>query len=417
MIRAGVLKLGCGILGQMLAADPGHRGPRVDCGRGHQAGFVSYRDKVIDTVLGPVTLTRAWYHCAACKHGFAPRDAELGVAGTSMSPGLTAMNDRAAAEVPFAKAAGLLAELAGVELTVKRVERAAEADGTARATASRARAALTAGRKLVPLPPDPLPDKLYMVIDGTGIPVTSKETAGREGKGENGRAGTREVKMAVFFTQDTVDDEGYPVRDRASSSYIATFEPAAAFGGLVKAEGIRRGADHVRQLTIIGDGAAWIWGIAASKFPEATCIVDLYHAREHLHSLTRSLEFMLGDHKDEWLAARLDDLDYGYIDGIAAAVRAYPLEGVKKDEVDKELGYFLNNAPRMRYHWFRSRGLFVGSGVVEAGCKAVIGQRLKQSGMHWTVNGADAIITLRCTQASSQWETTYRNRHNQTPAA
>ena len=63
---------------------------------------------------------------------------------------------------------------------------------------------------------------------------------------------------------------------------------------------------------------------------------------------------MLGDRKDEWLAARLEDLDYGDIDGIAAAVRVYPLVGVKKDEVDKELGYFLNNAPRMRYHWFRS---------------------------------------------------------------
>jgi hypothetical protein len=70
----------------------------------------------------------------------------------------------------------------------------------------------------------------------------------------------------------------------------------------------------------------------------------------------------------------------------------------------------------MRYHWFRSRGLFVGSGVVEAGCKSVIGQRLKQSGMHWTVNGADAIITLRCTEASSQWEAICDHRHNQTGA-
>ncbi len=187
------------------------------------------------------------------------------------------MTAKAAAAVPFGRAAGLLEDLAGVRLTVKRVERAAEADGAAQATASRARAGLIARRKLVPLPPDPLPDKLYMVIDGTGVPVTSKETAGRQGKGEDGRARTREVKMAVFFTQDKVDDEGYPVRDKASSSYIATFEPAAAFGDLVKAEGIRRGADHVRQLTIIGDGAAWIWGIATSKFPEATQIVDLYH--------------------------------------------------------------------------------------------------------------------------------------------
>ena len=302
-------------------------------------------------------------------------------------------------------------------LTVKRTERAAEASGAGLAAASRARAGLITGRRLVPMPPDPLPDKLYAVIDGTGVPVTAKETAGREGKGEDGRARTREVKMAVFFTQHRLDAKGCPVRDRASSSYIATFEPAATFADLVKAEGIRRGAGHVRQMTIIGDGAAWIWNLAAATFPEATCIVDLYHAREHLHSLTRSLEFMLGDQKDEWLATRLKDLDYGYIDGIEAAVRTYPLQGVKKDEVDKELRYFLNNAPRMRYHWFRSRGLFVGSGVVEAGCKSVIGQRVKQSGMHWTVAGADSIITLRCAQASSQWETVCSNRHNQTPAA
>jgi hypothetical protein len=159
-------------------------------------------------------------------------------------------------------------------------------------------------------------------------------------------------------------------------------------------------------MTVIGDGAAWIWNIARDDFPGATQIVDLYHAREHLHSLTRSLEFMLLDRKDEWLAARLEDLDYGYIEGIVAAARKYPLIGTKKDEVERELGYFLNNAPRMRYHWFRQCGLFVGSGVVEAGCKSVIGQRCKQSGMHWTVNGADAIIALRCAEAGSQWEAT-----------
>ena len=126
---------------------------------------------------------------------------------------------------------------------------------------------------------------------------------------------------------------------------------------------------------------------------------------------------MLGDRRDEWLAARLEDLDYGDINGIEAAVREYPLEGIKKDEVGKELGYFLNNAPRMRYRWFRSRGLFVGSGVVEASCKTIAGQRLKQSGMHWTVNGADSIIALRCAQASSQREAICSHRHNQTGAA
>jgi hypothetical protein len=417
VIRAGLLRLGGSMLKQVLAADRGHRGPRVPCGQGHEAVFAGYRDKVIDTVLGPVALTRAWYHCAACKHGLAPRDTELGVTGETMSPGLAAMNDRAAASVPFAEAAGLLEALAGVRLAVKRAGRAAEASGTAVAADARERAALIAARRLVPMPLSPLPDKLYAVIDGTGVPMTARETAGRDGKGEDGRARTREVKLAVFFTQDKLGKDGYPVRDRDSASVIATFDPASTFAGLVKAEGIRRGADHVRQLTILGDGAPWIWNIATAKFPEATQIVDLYHAREHLHDLARSLEFMLGDRKDEWLAARMEDLDYGHIDGICEAAREYPLAGVKKNELDTALGYFKNNAPRMRYHWFRQCGLFVGSGVVEASCKTVIGQRLKQSGMHWTVSGADAIIALRCREASSTWEAICNSPRTQTRTA
>ena len=412
-----MLKLGGSIVEKLLAADPGYRGPRVPCGHGHQAEFAAYRDKVIDTVLGPVTLTRAWYHCAACGHGLAPRDAGLGVAGASMSPGLAAMTDRAAAAEPFAKAAGLLADLAGVPLTVKRTERAAEASGAAAAAADRARAAAITARTLVPLPPSPLPDKLYACIDGTGVPMTARETAGRDGKGEDGRARTREVKLAVFFTQDKLDARGYPVRDPGSSSYLATFEPSSVFADLVEAEGIRRGARHVRQLTILGDGAAWIWTLAAATFPEATQIVDLWHAREHLHDLARLLEFMLGDQRQDWLAARLADLDNGDIGAITAAARAYPLAGSKKDDLNRALGYFQANAPRMRYKWFRSCGLFVGSGVVEAGCKAVIGQRLKLSGMHWTVSGADAIIALRCREASSHWEALCHAPHNQTGAA
>ena len=182
------------------------------------------------------------------------------------------------------------------------------------------------------------------------------------------------------------------------------------------AAAVARASVDPRQLTILGDGAAW--NIATAKFPEATQIVDLFHAREHLHSLTRSLEFVLGDRRDEWLAARLEDPGYGDINGIEAAVGEYPLEGIKKDEAGKELGYFLGNAPpRMRYRWFRSRGLFAGSGVVEASCKTIAGQRLKQAGMHWTVAGADAIIALRCKAASSQREAICNHRHNQTGVA
>jgi hypothetical protein len=344
-IRTAVTRLGGGMLERLLAADPGYRGPGTDCGAGHQAGFVSYRDKTTDTVPGPVTVSRAWYHCGPCGHGLAPRDAELGTAGQTMSPGLRKMAARAAEAVPFARGAGLVADLAGIQLTGKRLGRHGEADGRAAAAVIEAGAAAIAARTLVRLPPAGLPDKLYIAIDGTGVPMRAAETAGRPGKGEDGKARTREVKLACAFTQTRVDEDGYPIRDPDSSSYLATFAPAAGFGTLMAAEGRRRGAGHVRQLTILGDGAVWIWNLAGQHFPEATQIVDLFHAREHLHDLGKLLAFMLGDQHGDWLADRSRELDDGDIPALLSAARAFPLTGTRAGELDTALGYFQANAP------------------------------------------------------------------------
>jgi hypothetical protein len=416
-IRAAMLELGGSLLEQLLAAESGHHGQRVDCGGGHTAEFVSYRPKAIATVLGPVTLRRAYYRCAACRHGVVPRDDELGVAGGSVSPGLRKMTALAGAAAPFAQAAGLLTELAGVRLGAKRVERVAEADGLAAAAAVKARAEAIRARKLVPLPPAPLPDMLYTAIDGTGVPMIPAETEGRPGKAADARARTREVKLACLFTQTTVNDDGYPVRDPGSSSYLATFAPAAQFARLVDAETRRRGADHIRQLVVLGDGAAWIWNLAEEILPAATHIVDLYHAREHLHDLAGQLAFMLGNNHPGWLAERLDDLDRGDIAAITTAAEKFPLVGTKARDLAKALAYFHTNAHRMRYAHFRRLGMFVGSGAVEAGCKAVIGQRLKLSGMRWALPGATGILTLRCQQASDRWEEIWTQPHNQTKQA
>ena len=236
-IRAAVLELGRAVLEPLLAADAGYRGPRAGCPAGHQAGFVSYRDKAVDTVLGPVALTRAWYHCAACGHGFAPRDAELGVAGDTVSPGLARMTDRAAAAVPFAAAARLAGELAGITLSGKRAGRRAEADGQAAARVIEARAAAATARALVPIPPRrPLSDILYIAVDGTVVPMVPAETEGRPGEGADSRAHTREVKLCCCFTQTSLDQDGRPVRDPRSSSYLPTFAPAAGFGTLMAGE-------------------------------------------------------------------------------------------------------------------------------------------------------------------------------------
>ena len=415
-IRTAMLRLGGRLLEDLLGLDAGHRGPRVDCGAGHQAQFVAYRDKTIDTVLGPVAVRRAWYHCAPCRHGLAPRDAGLGTAGASLSPGLASMTAQAAAAVPFAKATSLLAGLAGVDLTVKRTERAAEAAGAAAATAISAGADAISARRVVPLPPPaPAPDMLYIAIDGTGVPMVPAATQGRAGKGEDGKARTREVKLACLFTQTSTDDDGHPIRDPRSSSYLATFDPATRFGQLLHAEALRRGTEHIRQTVILGDGAAWIWNLANELLPAATQIVDLYHAREHVHDLATLAARLLRGHHDDWLAARLAELDKGNISALLAAGRHLGFIGCLARERDRQLGYFETNAHRMRYQHFRDLGMFVGSGVVEAGCKAVIGQRLKLSGMRWNIPGATAIATLRCQDASNRWEEIWQRPHSQTP--
>jgi len=399
-IRAAMTSLGASLLEQLLAGDTGHRGPRIDCGAGHVAGFVAYRSKRLATVLGPVTLRRAYYHCPNCQRGVVPRDDQLGVAGVSLSPGLRTMTARAGAAAPFAQAASLLADLAGITLTTKRVERAAEAEGAA-ATAAQAEQtqAILAGRLVPPPPPGPVPDMLYLAVDGTGLPMRATETTGRAGKGPDGRARTREAKLAALFTQTRTNDDGHPIRDPDSTSYLATLEPVDHFADLVQAEARRRGSDHIRQLVVIGDGARWIWNLADQHFPAATQIVDLYHAREHLHELAEQLAFIVPD-PAAWPQDRLTDLDNGDIEALSAAARRYDLSGPKAHEVNKAVAYFETNAHRMRYAHYRKLGMFVGSGVVEAGCKTVLGARLKRSGMHWTTHGATAITTLRCQHAS-----------------
>jgi hypothetical protein len=409
VIRAGLLRLGASVLEELLAADTGAAGPRVPCGHGHEASLVACRDRSVDTVLGPVALRRAWYHCDQCRHGRALRDEQLGIAGQSMSPGLRKMTARAAAAVPFAAAARLVSELAGISLTGRRAGRRAEADGNAAATVIAAEAAAVTARQVIPMPPaGPLPDKLYVAIDGTGVPMVAAETAGRAGKAEDGRARTREVKMAAVFTQTRLDQDGYPVRDPGSSSYLATFAPAPEFGILMAAEARRRGAGHIRQLTILGDGAPWIWNLGARHFPEATQIVDLFHAREHVHDLANLAGRLLAGHRDDWLAERLAELDNGDIPALLTAGRSLNFTGSLAGERDKALHYFETNQPRMRYARYRNLGLFVGSGVVEAGCKSVIGQRLKLSGMRWTEPGATGILTLRCQEASNRWDQTWQ---------
>ena len=412
-VRGALHKVGGVLVEHLLNADHGgHCGPRIPCGHGHQAEFIDYRTKDVHTILGDVELRRAYYHCGECpedtEHGVIPKDQELGVVGTSFSPGLRRLMARVGAQEAFAMARQNLAELAGVVVPTKAVERVSEAVGVAAEAANDAeRAALRTGT----LQPPPATHRLYIEMDGTGVPAVPKDTQGRTGKAADGTAKTREAKLGCVFTQFHCDAEGWPVRDPASTTYVGAIESAEQFGPRLHAEAVRRGLTPATTVIVLGDGAPWIWNRADAHFPGAVQIVDLYHAREHLEAVGR-LAFGGGSAAGTaWVAARRDELDDGAVDVISAEIRKLPAarDPTRQDEVRKEAEYFETNKLRMCYKYFRARGFFVGSGVVEAGCKTVIGQRLKQSGMRWTVAGANAVIALRCRLLSNRWEDLWRS--------
>lgn len=411
-IRASSHRIGGNLLQKLLNADAGgYHGTRIDCGKGHRARFVEYRDKGLLTVLGAVDVTRAYYHCDPCGDGVIPKDRELDIVDTGFSPGVRRMMGQVGGKEAFDEGRKDLEVLAGVVVTTKAVERVSEAIGEQIEQQNRREQKQIMSGKILPFLSKTRIPKMYVAIDGSGVPVVARETEGRKGKDETGKAKTREAKLGCVFTQTTVDENGYAVRDEGSTTYVGAIETAELFGMRIYAEAVRRGITRAEKVTILGDGAKWIRGIAEEHFPGAIHIVDLYHAREHLAKVGKLVYGAKSKEFQAWNAARRDELDDGDVEAVIASMCILPSGNQSaQEEVETEIEYFRGNAKRMRYADFRSQGLFVGSGVVEAGCKTIFGQRLKLSGMHWTVRGANAIIALRCCQLSARWEEFWESR-------
>jgi hypothetical protein len=390
------------ILEKVVNADGGdYCGARLDCG-GHEAHFVDYRQKELLTVLGEVVVQRAYYYCASCQGGVVPKDRTLDIVNTNFSPGVRRMIGHVGAKECFREGHEDLEKLAGIKVPTKSVERVAEAIGAQIEEISRQERALAIADKVVPLKSVP---KFYISYDGTGVPVTGRERAGHKGKGPDGEAHTREAKLGCVFTQTMVDEQGYAVRDEASTSYVGAIEPAAEFGWRIYAEAMRRGLRRAAQVIVIGDGATWVWNLAAEHFPEAAQIVDLYHARKHLAHLSEVLYGADSARAKQWRKACSRELDQGAVELILRRMRRLrPPAALAQEALRKEINYFQTNKERMRYAKFRAQGWFVGSGVIEAGCRTIVGQRLKESGMYWSVRGANAIIALRCAELSGRLE-------------
>ena len=411
-IRAVSHRIGGSLLEKLLNADGGgYQGAGIPCGEGHSARFVEHRKKGLLTVLAPVDVSRAYYHCDPCGEGVVPKDKALDIVDTGFSPGVRRMMGQVGGKEAFADGRKDLEVLAGVLVTTKAVERVSEVIGEQIEQQNQREQRQTLSGKVVPFLGKVKIPKMYVAIDGSGVPVVRRETEGRKGKDETGKAKTREAKLGCVFTQTTVDEKGYAVRDDDSTTYVGAIETAELFGGRIYAEAVKRGMARAEKVIILGDGAKWIWGIADEHFPGAIQTVDLYHAREHLAKVAKLIYGVKNKKCEEWNSTRRQELDTGDVEAVIAAMgRLRPRDKTIQKEIQTEMEYFQSNAKRMRYSDFRSQGLFVGSGVIEAGCKTIIGQRLKLSGMHWTVRGANDIIALRCLQLSGGWEEFWEGR-------
>jgi hypothetical protein len=405
-MRSALHRAGAAALSQLLEFPvPTKAGRTRTCPCGQQAHYREQRSKPVLTVVGLVEVLRPYYLCAHCGVGQFPVDVELDIENTEFSPGVRRMQAIVGQEAPFDHGREQMKVLAGLEVTTKSVERTAEAIGADIAQREQAEIQKALQLELPVVAGEPI-RVLYVQMDGTGVPVVKKETVGRQGKTEGQPAHTREVKLGCVFTQTKWDQEGYPIRDPDSTTYTGAIESADEFGRRIYAQAYGRGWSRALKKVVIGDGAEWIWNLVALHFPGAIQIVDLYHARQHLWEVACKLYPNDQGKQKTWMKIHQKRLlDRGKIEKLVATLRS--MESANREVAEKirtEANYFERNRERMRYPKFRRQHLFVGSGVIEAGCKTVVASRLKRSGMFWTVRGANAILTLRCCHLNGEFE-------------
>ena len=397
---------GAAALTQILQFAPPPESQRSrPCPCGHHAQYKEQRSKPVLTIVGLVKVMRPYYLCSRCHVGQFLADSELDIVHTGFSPGVRGMQAMVGQQSSFDQGRQELHLLAGIEVTTKAVERTSEAIGADIARCDQ-REIDRAIQLQLPLEIGPKVPILYILMDGTGVPVRKSETDGRQGKNEGQPARTREVKLGCVFTQTGSDEEGYPIRDPGSTTYVGAIETAEQFGKRMYVEAWKRGWSQAGKKVVIGDGAEWIRNITAQHFPGAIQIVDLFHARQHLWDIARALHPLDHAAQQRWILRHQPKLDSGQIEKLTSYLDSQVAEAspTQQEILRVETAFFDKNKDRMRYPEFRAQGLFVGSGVIEAGCKTVIGTRLKQSGMFWSVDGANSIIALRCCQLNNRFD-------------
>ena len=356
----------------------------------------------VQGIFGSFPLQRDYYYHQGKDQGHYPADAALGLE-VSYTPALAKLVCLEGADEPtYLKAERHLAQTGGIAISARQIQRVVQrVGGSAQVWQERP---AQAGPCDAPL--------LYVSADGTGVPMVKEALKGRHGKQADGTAKTRQVYLGCVFTQHRTDEHGHPVRDYEATTYVSSFKSIDAFGPLLRQEAIRRGLGSAGKVVVLIDGAAGLENMGRLCFKDSLQIVDFFHAMEHAgHVLDAWIGKSHPDYKKRlrrWAKRLLKDKVKALINETRRKCAGQPQAAA----VEQALGYFVRNVSRMQYGTFRAAGYFIGSGVVEAGCKTVIGGRCKQSGMFWSESGAENILALRCIHSSRRLELFWKYRLN-----
>ena len=385
-----------------LLALPGLRVPQ-DCAQPGERRICG-QERVAHSLFGDIPLVRNYYHRPAEGRGRFPLDEALGLID-GYTPGVASLIGRCAAEHPFHGAEESFRAYTGLTVNARQFPRLAEHIGPLAERFLRANRPSGEDR----------PPRVYVATDGTGAPLRHEELKGRKGRQPDGTAQTHEIKVGAIFTQHPVAGQK-PWRDLDSNTYVATTQRVAPFGQMMRAEFCRRFPNPPAEVAFLGDGAAWNWELQRIFFPMALGIVDFYHAAEHVSGVVDLVEDRHSPsgrkRRRRWVKLLLR----GRLDVFLDEARsAFPPD--KTEAGAKALDYFEKNRDRMRYRYFRDQGYFIGSGVVEAACKTVVGQRFKGSGMHWSEQGLSHILSIRTALLSRRYDEFWRSRQTLPSAA
>ena len=394
-VRGGLQTLGKNVLqGLVDIVGSGKTAEPVPCPRcGESMAFVRYQGKWIQTLLGTIRPERAYFHCAECRQGHVPLDHQLGLGADSLSGGLEEALCLLAARMPLEEAADTLRRLLMIQVDDNTVQRATLRVGSELA-AQQERRAEQAWQTAEPpqMEVDEPPERLYITVDGTTAHL---------------QEGWKEVKVAAIYETEPVLRPDGSIDIRAMNiTYVVSFDDAQTFARHVYMEAARRGLHHAQEVVVLGDGAEWIWNRIARFCNRPVEIVDFYHGTEHVWNAGQALYGEGTEETEQWVTQRLEELLEQGPEALLTSLWTARAEASAAVEsiLGREINYFSKHKQRMRYPQLRAAGYHIGSGSVESACKRIIGARLKQAGMIWTREGAEAVAHLRATILCDRWD-------------